>query len=52
MNNGKESDIVADFVGWLRGDGWDITTEVDFVDVLAERAGCRLIAEAKGMTRG
>lgn len=50
MNSGKESEIVADFVEWPRRDGWDVTTEVDFVDVLAERAGCRLVAEAKGMT--
>ncbi len=50
MNSGKESEVVADFVAWLQADGWSVTTEVDFVDVLAERDGRRLVAEAKGMT--
>jgi hypothetical protein len=50
MNSGKESEVVADFVAWLRADGWSVTTEVDFVDVVAERDGSRLVAEAKGMT--
>lgn len=50
MNSGKESEVVADFVAWLQADGWSVTTEVDFVDVLAERDGHRLVAEAKGMT--
>lgn len=50
MNSGTESEVVADFAAWLRTEGWTVTTEVDFVDVVAEREGCRLIGEAKGMT--
>lgn len=50
MNNGRESEVVADFVRWLEADGWTATTEVDWVDVVAERDGVRLIGEAKGIT--
>src|SRR5215471_16295859 len=50
MNNGRESEVVADFVRWLQSDGWSVTTEVDWVDVVAERGGVRLIGEAKGVT--
>lgn len=50
MNSGRETEVVADFVTWLEQDGWSATTEVDWVDVVAERDGIRLIGEAKGMT--
>lgn len=50
MNSGKEREVVADFVTWLEQEGWSVTTEVDWVDVIAERAGCRLVGEAKGVT--
>lgn len=35
---------------WLETDGWTITSELYFVDVIAERAGEKLYAEAKGRT--
>ena len=41
---------MAAFCDWLTHQGWTVTREVDFVDVLAERAGERLLAEAKGRT--
>ena len=50
MNSGKESEILADFVTWLEAQGWTVRTEVDRIDVLAERGGFRLIGEAKGIT--
>ena len=45
-----ESDVVTAFVVWLNREGWSVRTEVDFVDVVAERDGVALIAEAKGTT--
>lgn len=41
---------MAAFCGWLTDQGWTVTRGVDFVDVLAERAGERLLAEVKGRT--
>lgn len=46
----RESEVVAAFVAWLRSEGWTVKTEVDFADVVAERGGERLVAEAKGVT--
>jgi hypothetical protein len=45
-----ESDVVVAFVAWLSRQGWSVQTEVDFVDVVAERDGVTLLAEAKGTT--
>jgi len=45
---GDEAKIVAAFGDWLRCAGWDVHTEVDYVDVVAERNGERLLCEAKG----
>ena len=42
--------MVDAYCAWLERDGWAVRREVDFVDVLAERAGERLYAEAKGRT--
>lgn len=42
--------MVAAFCDWLISQGWTVAREVDFVDVLAERGGERLLAEAKGRT--
>ena len=42
--------MVDAYCAWLERDGWSVRREVDFVDVLAERAGERLYAEAKGRT--
>ena len=45
-----ESGVVTAFAAWLNREGWPVRTEVDFVDVVAERDGIALIAEAKGTT--
>ncbi len=45
---GDEEKVVAAFSDWLRCAGWDVHTEVDYVDVVAERDGERLLCEAKG----
>jgi hypothetical protein len=45
-----EARVVEGFVAWLSSQGWTVRTEVDFVDVVAEKAGCTLYAEAKGAT--
>ena len=50
MNAGRESEIVAVFCQWLRGQGWNVRTEVAWADVVADRGDERLIAEAKGLT--
>jgi hypothetical protein len=47
---GDEAHVVAAFCGWLTRQGWQVQTEVEHVDVLAERDGVRLLAEAKGIT--
>ncbi|MEU4765085.1 hypothetical protein AB0H12_17680 [Actinosynnema sp. NPDC023794] len=45
-----ESDVVKAFASWLRREGWSVRTEVGYVDVVAERDGVTLLAEAKGRT--
>ena len=50
MPRGDESLVVEAFCAWLRADGWTVTTEADYVDVVAERGAQRLCAEAKGKT--
>jgi hypothetical protein len=47
---GDEQRVVSAFANWLTSQGWHVTTEVDFVDVHAERDGQRLYGEAKGRT--
>jgi hypothetical protein len=47
---GDEARIVDAFCQWLEEQGWSIRREVDFVDVLAEKDGERIYAEAKGRT--
>ena len=47
---GDERRVVDAYCAWLEREGWSVRREVDFVDVLAERAGERLYAEAKGRT--
>jgi hypothetical protein len=47
---GDEQRIVEAFCAWLKQDGWTVETEVDFCDVVAERDGRKLYAEAKGRT--
>jgi hypothetical protein len=48
---GDEARVTAAFCAWLEDNGWTVRREVDFVDVVAERAGERLYAEAKGTTK-
>ena len=50
METGSEAEVVAAFTAWLERQGWDVRTEVEFADVVAERSGEKLIAEAKGVT--
>lgn len=50
MNNGKESDVVADFAAWLAEGGWQVDTEPGWADVVAVRDSERLVGEAKGVT--
>ncbi|MFV9452360.1 hypothetical protein ACNJ7E_02650 [Rhodococcus sp. NM-2] len=40
--------MARDFAGWLSSQGWVVGTEVDFVDILAEKDGHRLYVEARG----
>ena len=47
---GDEARIVDAFCSWLEEQGWSIRREVNFVDVLAEKDGERIYAEAKGRT--
>lgn len=46
----SEAVVVAGFSTWLRSQGWDVETEVDWADVVATRGAERLVAEAKGST--
>jgi hypothetical protein len=45
-----ERRVVDAFITWLQSQGWRTWTEVDYLDVLAERDGCWLRAEAKSHT--
>ncbi|MDV7090161.1 hypothetical protein [Rhodococcus opacus] len=40
--------MARDFAGWLSSHGWVVRTEVDFIDIVAEKDGRRLHAEVKG----
>lgn len=42
--------VIESFTGYLEADGWAVSREVDFCDLVAERGGERLFAEAKGRT--
>jgi hypothetical protein len=50
MPRGDEARIVAAFSTWLSEQGWQVQTELDYADVIAEHDGVRLVAEAKGLT--
>lgn len=50
MPRGDERRVVSAFCDWLRSDGWKVDTEVAFIDVMAQKEGTTLIAEAKGIT--
>ena len=45
---GDEPRVVSAFRSHLERDGWSVTTEVAFCDLVAEREGERLYVEAKG----
>jgi hypothetical protein len=47
---GDEARVIAAFCGYLRAQGWMVTTEVAWCDVRAERDGALIYAEAKGRT--
>ena len=47
---GDEKRVVDAFCRWLGDQGWSCSREVDFVDVVAERDGTHIYAEAKGRT--
>jgi hypothetical protein len=48
---GDERRVVDAFCDWLQSEGWvGLSREVGFVDVVAERDGQTLYAEAKGRT--
>lgn len=47
---GDEERVIHAFCAYLTQQGWTITREVEFVDVLAEKDGHRIFAEAKGRT--
>ena len=42
--------MARDFAGWLSSQGWRVRTEVDFVDIVAEKGVRRLYVEVKGAT--
>jgi hypothetical protein len=50
VNTGRESEIVAVFCRWLTDQGWQVQTEVRWIDVVARRGDDVIIGEAKGVT--
>lgn len=50
MEAGREAEVVDVFSSWLRDQGWEVETEVQLADVVAQRASERLVAEVKGTT--
>ena len=47
---GDEGRVVELFCTALERDGWTVTREVEFVDVVARKDGATIYAEAKGRT--
>lgn len=47
---GDEARVVDAFCAALEADGWQVTREVEFVDVVATKDGATIYAEAKGRT--
>ena len=47
---GDKNRVVDAYVAWLERSSWTVQSEVDLVDVYAERGDERLYAEAKGRT--
>lgn len=47
---GDEARVVDAFCAFLEANGWQVTREVEFVDVVAHKDGATVYAEAKGRT--
>jgi hypothetical protein len=47
---GDEKRVVDSFCAWLEHDGWEVSREAAFVDVVARKGRRTLYAEAKGRT--
>lgn len=47
---GDEARVVDAFCSFLEADGWTVTREAEFVDVVARKSGTTIYAEAKGRT--
>lgn len=47
----REPEVVSHFIRWLEEEDWSCRREVDGCDVVAERGGATLYAEAKGDTK-
>ena len=47
----RETEVVSHFIRWLEEEGWSCRQEVDGCDIVAERGGAILYAEAKGDTK-
>jgi len=47
---GDEARVVDLFCAALERDGWTVTREIEFVDVVARKDGATIYAEAKGRT--
>jgi hypothetical protein len=47
---GDEARVVDAFCAYLEADGWQVTREAEFVDVVAHKAGTTIYAEATGRT--
>ena len=47
---GDEERVIQAFCVFMHAQGWTTKREVDFVDVVAEKDGQRIFAEAKGRT--
>lgn len=45
---GDETVVVDQFAAWLSAGNWKVDREVDFIDIVAERDGLRLLADASG----
>ncbi len=47
---GDEERVIQAFCAFLREQGWSTKREVGFIDVIAQKDGHRILAEAKGRT--
>lgn len=45
-----DEDRVQAFCDYMTREGWSVSREVDFVDVVAQKDGYKLLAEVKGRT--